>query len=413
MLKFHLKSCRPTPPFHDRDMLALYDLFLLPGMNFVDRIDLTLASRGGSQARDVIRGYPVRGIRSYGAVALANMMTENEFREVNISGNYLGGYGAEAIAEAVKTIGLRETASLSVLKLRGCKIGARGAQAFAVKVAPFFSGDLNLDLSNNNMGNSGVSMLANALQERDKRFARSQRKKSSGLSSVRGKLVVDVSANLVLLEVLNAATHGVGILLCVMGFLMMLEKLALHEHSQTARISCSIYSCSLLTLYISSTLYHSFFKLIVAQEVFSILDHAAIYLLIAGTYTPIVSIVFRDKWWSTYMLAFQWGCTAVGIVLEAFYKSKSWKSRVSLTMYLSMGWTALICLPQMIERFSTIAIYLLVAGGIGYTGGVPFFVRNQGLDHCIWHLFVIAGSLCHWILIYAFVLPMDLKVNRI
>jgi len=137
----------------------------------------------------------------------------------------------------------------------------------------------------------------------------------------------------------------------------------------------------------------------------SVLDHSAIYLLIAGTYTPIVGCVFPPEAtnFSTILLSFLWACTFVGITIEAFFKKTWWKKYVSLTMYLAMGWSCVFCLGDIIERLPVAAFRLLLLGGLGYTGGVPFFVRNRGYDHCTWHVFVLFGSVCHWCCIYFYV----------
>jgi len=154
-------------------------------------------------------------------------------------------------------------------------------------------------------------------------------------------------------------------------------------------------------LYTASTLYHSFFALRDTRHVFSILDHSAIYILIAGSYTPFLYVTFPDKpKWGTYLLAFIWLCASVGVGLEAFGQRFAWKSKVSLAMYLLMGWSALVAVPDFQERLSSKAVQFLLLGGCGYTGGVPFFVRNAHLDHSIWHLFVLAGSAAHWWCVY-------------
>ena len=111
-------------------------------------------------------------------------------------------------------------------------------------------------------------------------------------------------------------------------------------------------------------------------------------------------------------MAVLWACTAAGITIEAFYKDRWWKSRVSLCLYLGMGWFVVGKISLILETFPKNAVYLLLAGGLGYTGGVPFFVRNRGLDHMIWHLWVIAGSLFHWVCVYVYVLDMDKKQSQ-
>jgi hemolysin III len=200
------------------------------------------------------------------------------------------------------------------------------------------------------------------------------------------------------------------------------------------------YCASLITLYTSSTLYHSFFGLKTTKAVFSVFDHCAIYMLIAGTYTPMLSITFPDKpLYNFWMLGFLWVCTTIGITIEAFWNKAAWKGKVSagaqggvsappltplpppsppptqvsLTLYLMMGWLAVCALPDLKERLSTRALVWLFCGGVGYTAGVPFFVRNNNLDHALWHIFVMCGSIAHWWCVYEHVLPhaADIAAN--
>ena len=136
-------------------------------------------------------------------------------------------------------------------------------------------------------------------------------------------------------------------------------------------------------------------------------DHCAIYILITGSYTPFLRIALEDSpLLSFYLLIFQWVCCICGIFVEAFYNSWIHKPKFSLAMYLGMGWACLVCMPQFLEKLPKEAIQLLVLGGVGYTSGVPFFVRNNNLDHSIWHCFVLAGSIFHWFAVYSYVAPI-------
>ena len=196
-------------------------------------------------------------------------------------------------------------------------------------------------------------------------------------------------------------------------------------------VSCSIYSGSLVVLYLVSTLYHSFFSLKRTQWVFQILDKSAIYILIAGSYTPFLQIVLGHKTvWSVYLLAFLWLCCVMGIWVEFAYPYSPRKGTFSLAMYLAMGWSCVVCLPEVVEILPESMIWMFL-GGVAYTGGVPFFLRSNSkykskqsdslvtnfsslmilcsikdLDHAIWHLFVLAGSILHWCGIYFHVAPL-------
>ena len=241
------------------------------------------------------------------------------------------------------------------------------------------------------------------------------------------KLVL--KGNRVLDEVLNASSHFFGLVLVIIGAIFMGVEVAdqnnaweLRHHGQVYHglevdrgpytTSAVIYLVSLAVLYLSSTLYHATFAMgDTIVDIFTILDHSAIYLLIAGTYTPFLSIVFPDKTvYSVGLLGFLWTMAFTGIALAAFYKGP-FKVGMMIGSYVGMGWACVICSREMVERMSPepMGLYLLVAGGIFYTAGVPFNVRDGrfcGLpDHTIWHFFVIGGSMCHFYAIFYYLLP--------
>ena len=207
---------------------------------------------------------------------------------------------------------------------------------------------------------------------------------------------------------MNGATHGLGVVLSLIGGFLLSERV--QNQSLTHAISCSVYTTSLLVLYLSSTLYHSFFSLQNIKYIFQVMDKCAIYVLIAGSYTPFLTVMFGDKpSYSVGLLGFIWTCCFLGIAVEAFAPTWKWRPVFSLSMYLGMGWAAIVCLPEMGERLPMRCIHLLVLGGVGYTAGVPFFVRDNNLDHAIWHLFVLSGSIFHWFAVYLYVAPHALS----
>ena len=124
--------------------------------------------------------------------------------------------------------------------------------------------------------------------------------------------------------------------------------------------------------------------------------------------TPFLTIVLHHKpLWSSSLLAFIWICALSGIGVEAFFPLWKFKNTFSLAMYLGMGWSCLVCMHDFVEILPANALYLIVAGGVAYTSGVPFFVRNNNLDHSIWHVFVIAGSFFHWLSVYLYVVEIE------
>lgn len=200
---------------------------------------------------------------------------------------------------------------------------------------------------------------------------------------------------------MNGVTHGLGIILAFVGSILLSNRI---KHLTTTHVvSCGVYSTSLIVLYTSSTLYHSFFSMQHTKYIFEVLDKCAIYILIAGSYTPFLRVVLgHSKMWSVWLLAFIWTCCLCGIGVEAFYPLYKHKNLFSLAMYLGMGWSCVVCLPELVGILPQGAMKLLVLGGLGYTCGVPFFVRNHNLDHTIFHLFVLSGSIFHWFGIYLY-----------
>ena len=207
---------------------------------------------------------------------------------------------------------------------------------------------------------------------------------------------------------MNAITHCAGIVLSVLGSYAMADQA--QDISLNHTISTSIYSTSLTLLYMSSTLFHSFFTLQNTKYIFQVVDKCAIYVLIAGSYSPFLQILLHDQpIFSVGMLTFIWTCCLTGMFVEAFHPTWNHRKNFSLAMYLGMGWASIACLPAMQPRLARGCINLLILGGVGYTSGIPFFVRNNNLDHAIWHVFVLSGSIMHWFALYLYVVPLPLE----
>jgi hemolysin III len=202
-------------------------------------------------------------------------------------------------------------------------------------------------------------------------------------------------------EIANSVTHGVGLLLSVTALvLLVLGSVQLGDSWRI--VSFSIYGASLVALYLASTLYHA----VPGRRAKAWLrrcDHAAIFLLIAGTYTPIMLVVLRGPIGWT-MAGFVWGIMVVGIALKFLFPQRF--QRLLLGAYVAMGWGALFVLHELWQRLPAAAIGWLLAGGATYTGGVVFYVwKRLPYSHAIWHLFVLGGSLCHFLFFYLYVLP--------
>jgi hemolysin III len=202
-------------------------------------------------------------------------------------------------------------------------------------------------------------------------------------------------------EVANSITHGVGLALSVIG-LGVLIALACLYGSALHIASCSVYGATLVILYTASTLYHSFRSPRI-KHIFKIIDHCAIYLLIAGTYTPFTLVMLRGGWgWSLFGIV--WMLSFVGIVFKLFFVNKF--QIISTIIYVLMGWLAIVAIKPMAQAMPLNCILWLLAGGLFYTIGVLFFAWHKiPYNHAIWHLFVIAGSLCHFCAVMLYVLP--------
>lgn len=203
-------------------------------------------------------------------------------------------------------------------------------------------------------------------------------------------------------EIASAITHGIGAALSIAGLTLLVVFAARIEDAWRIA-SVSIYGGALIFLYLASTLYHAIQHL-ATKRVFHILDHVGIFLLIAGTYTPILLIKMRDvHGWIFFGLI--WGLAVVGVCVKAFFTGRF--VRVSTFAYVAMGWSALFLVKTMIAALGLGGMTWLVAGGLSYSLGViPFLWERLPFNHAIWHLFVMGGSVCHYVLIWQYVLPL-------
>jgi hemolysin III len=193
-------------------------------------------------------------------------------------------------------------------------------------------------------------------------------------------------------ELANAFTHAIGVALALAGLAVLVTLASLHGSARQI-VSYSIYGASLVLLYAVSTAYHGV-RMPRAKRVLRTLDHASIYLLIAGTYTPFALISLRGAWgWS--LLGIIWGLAATGVVFKVFFTGRF--PITSTVVYLAMGWLALIAARQLFAHVPPAGLILLFAGGLWYTLGVVFFaLDHKRFHHAIWHLFVLSGSVCHF-----------------
>ena len=200
-------------------------------------------------------------------------------------------------------------------------------------------------------------------------------------------------------ERLNTISHGLGIGLSIIASIF-LEIKAINTKDVLYIVSFSVFALSLLILYTASTLYHGT-KNTKRKLKLNIFDHAAIYILIAGTYTPYALITLRGIWgWTIFGIA--WGLAAIGLVLKLFYTGRF--NKISTAAYVLIGWTVVIALKPLIQNLSTEGLLWLFIGGIFYTiGAVLYLIKKIPYNHAIFHIFVLLGSFSHFISIYYFV----------
>ena len=202
-------------------------------------------------------------------------------------------------------------------------------------------------------------------------------------------------------EIAHSVTHGLGILFSITALTMLVAYSVLNGDVWHV-VSSSIYGGTLIILYSASTLYHGVFHLKV-KSLLKQIDHASIYLLIAGTYTPYFLVSLRDSAvWNLFILI--WIFAILGVIFE-FIHIKALK-KVSLALYLGMGWLAVLLINPLMAHVATDGLILLIAGGLAYTFGVVFYVwKTLPYNHAIWHLFVLAGSVLHFLSIFYYVIP--------
>lgn len=200
-------------------------------------------------------------------------------------------------------------------------------------------------------------------------------------------------------EVASLLTHAAGVVLSIAALVTML---IISWGEPLKVVSAAVFGSSLVLLYLSSTLYH-FFTSARWKSLFQSLDHACIYLLIAGSYTPVTLITLRGAagWW---LFGTVWTLAVAGVLIKTMRKGKKdhW---VSTALYLAMGWLVLLAFGPLLKNLPMAGVWWLVAGGVAYSSGVIFFAwRKLPFNHAIWHLFVLGGSACHVLAIARYVL---------
>jgi hemolysin III len=203
-------------------------------------------------------------------------------------------------------------------------------------------------------------------------------------------------------EILNSITHGIGVLLSIAALVLLIVFAAIREGNAWQFVSFSIYGASLITLYMASTLYHAIQKK-KTKKFFNVFDHASIFILIAGTYTPFCLVPLRGPWgWTLFGII--WGLAIAGVIFKMFFYTDKLRV-ISAILYIGMGWIIIIALKPLIQNVPAGSLYWLFAGALSYCIGVLFYLRRQNrFNHVIWHLFVLGGSISHFFAIFLYLI---------
>ncbi len=203
-------------------------------------------------------------------------------------------------------------------------------------------------------------------------------------------------------EIANSITHGLGVILSIAGLAVLIAFAGIFGTAWHI-VSCSIYGATLIILYTASTLYHSV-QDTRKKQICRILDHSAIFILIAGTYTPFTLVNLRGPWgWSLFGLI--WGLAVLGIVVSSVSKCRC--RAVSLILYIGMGWVVVIAAKPLLSSVQTGGLIFLLTGGIFYTSGLAFYAwKSLKYHHALWHIMVLMGSIFHFFAVLFYVIPI-------
>ena len=202
-------------------------------------------------------------------------------------------------------------------------------------------------------------------------------------------------------EQANRLTHGLGVVLSAIG-LILLVTASVRCGDAWHVVSTAVFGASLVLLYLASMLYHTLEEEGMKQLLRKF-DHACIFLLIAGTYTPFLLVTLRGPWgWSLFGVV--WGMAIIGVILKFRFAGRF--QLASTLLYVGMGWLVLVAIKPLAAALPAGGLRLLFAGGACYTGGAAFYLwKRLPYQHAIWHLFVLAGSACHWAAVFYYVVP--------
>ncbi len=200
-------------------------------------------------------------------------------------------------------------------------------------------------------------------------------------------------------EIFNSVTHGVGTVLALIGT-GVLSTIAAYETDAVGIFSAAFFGFGMVLLYCMSTLYHAF-PMPKVKSFFRIMDHCSIFVLITSTYAPFTLVLLRDNGSALIVFLLLCFCTVVGIITQIFALKRF--EKLSLILYIVMGWAAVWMLPDIIETLDFVGVVLLISGGLSYTGGIIFYAINKKYMHSVWHMFVLAGNILHYLCITIYI----------
>jgi hemolysin III len=204
-------------------------------------------------------------------------------------------------------------------------------------------------------------------------------------------------------EIANAVTHGAGLALSIAGLVLMVWKAASAGDAWHI-VSASVFGATLIIMYLASTLYHGV-QHEKAKRALRLFDHSAIFLLIAGTYTPFTLVTLRGGvGWTLFGVV--WGLGLAGIIYKLVARGDYKRQWISVSLYVGMGWAAIFAIKPLFDALPAAGLAWMIGGGVAYTGGVLFYaLDHKRWFHPVWHLFVLAGSICHFFAVFGYVLP--------
>jgi hemolysin III len=202
-------------------------------------------------------------------------------------------------------------------------------------------------------------------------------------------------------EIIHALTHGVGVILSIAGLSWMLY-LSIAAADPWRIAASTIYGVTLISLFLASTVYHSMYASR-HRDIYKLLDHCAIYLLIAGSYTPFLLVAMRtDKGW--WLFGTVWAIATAGIIKKLWFRHRF--PKIALASYLAMGWLIVVAAPQLADAIGPNGMKWLIGGGLFYSVGAIFYAMKRiPFNHAVWHVFVLGGGICHFLGIIWYVLP--------